>query len=380
MEQISNRSYVKHGFLALASSQCTPCTPPPGGGNDLGLGCSDTYGAGTNASNFWLGPPDEIDAFNGAWDPNCSLFDLGLSGTVCDGNRSYDGTGLGPLGNRVKVHDDDLDLPGATYWFQAYYVVKQELESVRRNNFHSRRFTASLVGNSYNINEAPAEVEPNRSVTERWIDGPNPADLVIEGISSPANVVSGTVLDGSVYVAYQVTEPSPGVYHYEYAVHNRDNARGVGRFELPLCPGASISNFGTSDTTLTTGDDWSASISADDTTLVIEDTSGTNDIRWNNLFNFWFDSNAAPAFGNGELVAANPGPGNDSINARIYAPSGSCQAALIPYGCAVNDCDMTVTGTPALGQAVNYELDNPALSQEEIAKLQALQQALQGGS
>ena len=54
--QISDRSYVKHGFFAQSNSNCTPCTPPPGPtGTFLGVGCSDTYGTSSNGDNFWLG-------------------------------------------------------------------------------------------------------------------------------------------------------------------------------------------------------------------------------------------------------------------------------------------------------------------------------------
>jgi hypothetical protein len=74
-EQISDRSYVKHGFFALSSSFCGSCQGTDG--TVLGLGCSDTYSVGNNGDNFWLGPPDEIDPWRGEWDPVCSHFDRG---------------------------------------------------------------------------------------------------------------------------------------------------------------------------------------------------------------------------------------------------------------------------------------------------------------
>jgi hypothetical protein len=51
MQQISDRSYVKHGFYALSSSQCTPCQNPSNG-TFLGVGCSDTYGVGNNSDRL----------------------------------------------------------------------------------------------------------------------------------------------------------------------------------------------------------------------------------------------------------------------------------------------------------------------------------------
>ena len=40
------------------------------------------------------------------------------------------------------------------------------------------------------------------------------------GACSPAS-------DGRVFVGVRVTGPVQGRYHYEYAVHNRDNRRGL---------------------------------------------------------------------------------------------------------------------------------------------------------
>src|SRR5437867_4022159 len=59
LEQISDRSYVKHGFFAANAGFCgSACTPTDG--TTLGLGCSDTYAKANNGDNYWLGPPDEV--------------------------------------------------------------------------------------------------------------------------------------------------------------------------------------------------------------------------------------------------------------------------------------------------------------------------------
>ena len=74
LEQISDRSYLKHGFFALTSSQCTSCSPPGGpSGSRLGLGCSDTYSVFNNGDNYWLGPPDEISTVEAAPPPSISM-------------------------------------------------------------------------------------------------------------------------------------------------------------------------------------------------------------------------------------------------------------------------------------------------------------------
>jgi hypothetical protein len=55
-------SYVKHGFYALSSSQCTPCQHPSPG-TFLGVGCSDTYSSGNNGDRTYLGPRREWNPF-----------------------------------------------------------------------------------------------------------------------------------------------------------------------------------------------------------------------------------------------------------------------------------------------------------------------------
>ena len=45
-------------------------------------------------------------------------------------------------------------------------------------------------------------------------------------------------------VAYKVTNPSAGVWHYEYAVYNQDLDRAIQSFSVPLGCGIAVSNLG----------------------------------------------------------------------------------------------------------------------------------------
>ena len=38
--------------------------------------------------------------------------------------------------------------------------------------------------------------------------------------------------DGRVYVGITATDLGTGMFHYEYAIHNRDNLRGIGKFTI----------------------------------------------------------------------------------------------------------------------------------------------------
>ena len=50
--------------------------------------------------------------------------------------------------------------------------------------------------------------------------------------------------DGIWFMAYKVTNPSAGVWHYEYALYNQNLDRAIQSFTVPLGPGVNISNIG----------------------------------------------------------------------------------------------------------------------------------------
>ena len=48
----------------------------------------------------------------------------------------------------------------------------------------------------------------------------------------------------SAFIAYKVTNPSAGVWHYEYAVYNQNLDRAIQSFSVPLGCGVTVSNIG----------------------------------------------------------------------------------------------------------------------------------------
>ena len=208
--QISNRSHVKHAFLSTNSGGCGSCRNP-GTGTLLGPGCSDTYGAGLNASRYYLGPADEIDPWLGAWDPRCSYFDRGDPRVSppqdCDSRRSLTSSQtsrFNSIKNRVQIRDDDLNVANARYFYGAYYVFQREHESVRENNSRTREFQPRWNGSQWSF--------PNA--------GGGPIDGTMLRQWSGAQISSSTngTDDGRIFVAVKVTGPdSNGIYRYEYA-------------------------------------------------------------------------------------------------------------------------------------------------------------------
>ena len=50
--------------------------------------------------------------------------------------------------------------------------------------------------------------------------------------------------DGIWFMGYKVTNPTTGVWHYEYALYNQNLDRAIQSFSVPVGPGANISNIG----------------------------------------------------------------------------------------------------------------------------------------
>jgi hypothetical protein len=336
LEQVSDRSYIKHGVQAGNSSNCGLCSLPPGPiGSSLGVGCGDVYDVGINAFQFVLGPPDEVNPWLGTWSRTCSHFDRGEPPVApplnCDNQRSLTMAQVSlfsPIQHRLVVDDAELDLPGASFFLQCQFVTQGEPEASRGDSLGSRRFTAAFDGETWQLTEAGAF--QFGSVLESW---------------SGASVASATngADDGRVYVAVSVTGPTHGFHHYEYAIHDRDNARGVRAFRVPICRGARVRGIGFHDVDDDPSNDWTVTVRGDE--IVFETTA--NPLRWNTIYNVWFDSDAGPETAGMTLDAFAPGAGAPSIVVTTQAPIGLYNAFL-GVGCSrTTPPSLYAEGSPA---------------------------------
>ena len=340
LEQISDYSYVKHGFLSTNSPGCGSC--PGGPGSKLVVGCSDTYGSSTNANNFYLGPPQEIDPWLADWDSICSHFDRGEPAVAppndCDGVRSLTNgmaNALGPVGHRVRVLDSEFENPdNVALAFQAYYVVAREAESVRDNNIGWRTFTATWNAGQNRYNLSTTTSTADEPVINAW-SGAVVADEAFGGF------------DGRVFVGGLPTNPGAGTtWHYEYAIQNRDSFGGVDELRIPLTPGTMISAAGFKDLDGNALNDWTSSVVGNE--LVFSGPG--NPVAWNTIYNVWFDATAAPSIGD-VTVAHAMGLGDLDVGA-LPIPTGAltivstsyCTAGTSAAGCVAA---LTTTGTPS---------------------------------
>jgi hypothetical protein len=264
-QQISDRSYVKHGFFALSGSVCNTCSPTDG--TTLGLGCSDTYAKTNNGDNYWLGPPDEIDPWHGLWNPVCSHFDQGEPPVAppanCNGGRSLtqaQAQALGPVAHRVRVRDAEFNVPGSTFWFEGMYVIETEGDAARENNLGSRKFTPVWTGTSWNLIESDTLL--HGTILQRW---------------SGASVSSNTngADDGRLCRRQGPAVRSTASTTTSNAIHNA-TPPAAWRAARPICPQARCELASTTSDQDATNE-WSAGVAGSEIVF----SGGSNPLLWN---------------------------------------------------------------------------------------------------
>lgn len=345
-EQIG-QSQVKHAFTALTNNICAlGCNGV--GGSRLGSGCSDPYSASLNSGPN-LGSRAWINPFSGAYPRNDSATP----------NNSHTGhTHLGPS-HRILTEISDLvpaQNPGATYFAESQYVTPHEYawcvtnptQCNMFNNVSYRQYNVSGTGSPFSFSAA-GTTQRTKTAVSAWTG------------STSVNFRPDTVNDGMGIVAYKVTNPSPGVWHYEYAIFNQNLDRGIGAFSVPTGDGVTITNVGfhappqhpgwAADGTLgNTGyssTPWAVTQNAASISWATEtfaQNQNANAIRWGTLYNFRFDSNRPPQNVNATIgfyktgapiVVAVQGPtpsvpaANVSISGRVMNTNGQGVANAI---------------------------------------------------
>jgi hypothetical protein len=318
-EQIG-QSWLKHAFTALTENACGfGCNGV--GGTHLGVGCSDPYGASLNASQSGLGSRAWVNPFTGAYPSTASNHS----------GHTHSGTT-----HRILVEASDLNTtlnPGATYYAEAQYVTPHEYAWCQAhpgqcnmyNNASYRRFNVSGT-TSFSFSAVGSTVRVTPAINA-W------TGATINTIEP----VPGT--DGRAFIAYKVTNPSAGVWHYEYAINNQNLDRGIQSFSLPLGCGASVSNLGShappnhpgiaNDGTAGDAGYSNAAWTSNQTASAVTWSSETfaqnqnaNALRWGTLYNFRFDSNHAPQAANATIGFFKTGT---PMTVAIQGPSsGTC--------------------------------------------------------
>ena len=293
IEQIG-MSWLKHGFLALRGSLCNTCNGH--GGTVLGVGCSDPYGSNLNGSWTYLGPRFEVNASTGVFLYTFSVFP----------NPNL-------LAKRIQVHDDDVNPSlnaGALYFVEGQYVTQDDSAAGNNaNNQAYRRVTVS-ARRALSLRDATQRTLPAIQAWQDHGNGVNQADpeVQITAVDIP--------MDGRFWVAAKASDNGNGTWHYEYAIQNITSDRSGGSFRVEVSVGAAVTNIGFKDIDYHSGEPWSPT----DWNMVRDSSSITwsspqphsqnptaNALRWGTLYNFWFDTDAAPITGDVTLGLFKPG-------------------------------------------------------------------------
>ncbi len=347
-EQIGQSS-VKHAFTALTQNLCGyGCNGV--GGTRLGSGCSDPYSASLNSGPS-LGSKAWINPFTGA-------FPRGDSGATNPNNHSGHDHTSGAL-HRIRTEIADLNTSlnvGATYYAEGQYVTPHEYvwcqanpgQCNMNNNVSYRRYNVTGTASPFSFSPV-GSTQRQKPAIQAWTG------------STQATIQPDALADGIGTLAYKVTNPSPGVWHYEYALHNQNLERGIQAFSVPV-GNAVLSNIGfhappqhpgtLNDGTLNSAGfsstPWAQSNSGGVMTWSSETLAqnpNANAIRWGSMYNFRFDSSSPP-----QTVQATIGfyKSGAPITIAVQAPSGGATPTPTntPTATPTNTPTATPTNTP----------------------------------
>ncbi|MBX3281702.1 MAG: carboxypeptidase regulatory-like domain-containing protein [Acidobacteria bacterium] len=341
MEQIGQSS-VKHAFTALTMNICgLGCNGV--GGSNLGSGCSDPYSASLNSGPN-LGSRAWINPFTGAFPRNDSATP----------NNSHTGHSHTGTSHRILVEMNDLNTSmnaGATYYAEGQYITPHEYAWCQThpgqcnmyNNVSYRQYSVNGTSSPFSFSPVASTVRTKPAIMA-WT-GATMVDI------QPA---AGT--DGVGTVAYKVTNVSPGVWHYEYAIYNQNMDRGIQSFSVPVSSG-DITNIGfhappqhpgwANDGTLAnagfSSQPWAVDQSGGNLTWSSETFAqnvNANAIRWGTTYNFRFDSTHAPVTATATIGFYKTG---EPITVNVQAPASVAPPSTFTVaGRVVNSSGMGV--------------------------------------
>ena len=341
-EQIG-QSWLKHTFAAASSNTCGfGCNGV--GGDHLGSGCSDLYSSSLNASQTGLGSRAWVNPFSGFFP----------SGNVADNHAGHSHDGVS---HRIRVEVSDLDTtlnPGATYFVESQYVTPHEYtwcqshptECNMFNNVSYRQFTVNGGPTNFTFSPVDSTMQMQPALMA-WAGA-----TVSQAEPDPGN-------DGIWFMSYKVTNPSAGVWHYEYAVYNENLDRGIQSFSVPLGPGVNISNIdfhappqepgwandGTQNNQGYSSTPWTVTQEASSITWSTEtfaQNQNANAIRFGTLYNFRFDADQAPNPTDATVGFFKTG---SAIGVLVQAPGGVPTPSPTPTSTPTTTATPTATAT-----------------------------------
>ncbi|NOX60003.1 MAG: hypothetical protein GXP29_14250 [Planctomycetes bacterium] len=317
-EQIG-MSWVKHGFCGINDPGCNGLTCQATDCDSLGVGCSDTYAAITNANQVRLGPRSEVNASTGEFPYPFT-------------SPSF----AGGLARRLQVSTDALDPslhPTARYFGEGQYVSQDDAQS--GNGLNTIAYREAIVTGPNGGGWSTTFVD----VTTAGV----PAILAWAALDPGVQMTAIDIPnDGRLNLAWRVQDCGTNCWSYEYLLHNQTSDRSVGTFAVPFASGVSVTSIGFHDIDYHSDEvldstDWVSSQSACNlewaTTPFATDPLA-NALRWGTAYNFRFIANSPPVVADISIGLFKPGTPT-TMTVSALAPSSACSSGDV-------NCDAVV--------------------------------------
>ena len=347
-------SWLKHGWLSTNSNNTAcagiNCQTPPGGGDQLGVGCTDTYNSGLNGGS---GNPGTCLGGSG-----CRLgMRSEVNPTTGDFPMPYTNIAHpSVIDQRIQVPEVDLDPAlntGASYWLEGQYIGADD--GFAGNAFNNASYRAVTVGASpFNLALTGSTVREKTAI-QAW----KTADPTVELTNSEFCTAPVERFE----VARKVTDLGGGTWHYEYAVRNMNSDHAARVFSVDFPDGTAITNVGFRDidhhsNEIYSTTDWTSAVDTPNGTVswsteTYAANNNANALRYATMFNFWFDAAAAPATAQHAIELFKPLP-----------------PAVVDAGPAVGICvgGSVQIGTPAVaGQTYSWNPGGATTAQVNVS-------------
>ncbi|MEM8835557.1 MAG: hypothetical protein AAGD00_07035 [Planctomycetota bacterium] len=296
------QSWVKHGFFALSNQQCFD--PAVGGcqgtnGTRLGIGCTDTYSSGLNASQGGLGPRYDINPWTGGWSFYGSVFDS-VEGSAPSNNG---------IRRRLQVEENDINPAlnsGAKWYYEGYYVCHDDVDVWNSAAWKPVSSISGSPGGTWNFNSSGSGTLPTWGfAVDAWFEAGATQTAVAEMqtvIAQEVPVVEFESPDGRSLLSVKAFDEGAGDTRFEYVLTNIDMDRQVGSITIPLDNDAVISDSGfykvfhhdeplnAKDGTPISNADWT--FTRGDGFVRWETTD--NPLRWGTQLNVWLTVDRTP--------------------------------------------------------------------------------------
>ncbi len=285
------------------------------------MGCSTADSASINGNQVDLGSRAWVHPFTGAFSSTSNSHT----------GHTHEGTT-----HRVLVESNDLNTTmnqGATYFAEAQLITPHEYawcqahpgECNMFNNVSYRQFM--VVGTtSFNFSAVADTVRMTPAINA-W------PGATIQTIEPEPGV------DGRAFIAYKVTNPSVGIWQYEYAIYNQNLDRAIQSFSVPGGCGfgpptnlefhaplnhPGIASDGTVGDAGYSNAPWTAQASSAGAswhTETFAQDPNANALRWGTLYNFRFQHTTPPITATATIGFYKSGA---PITVLVQGPASEC--------------------------------------------------------